>query len=87
MAQTLRIAFMADEAEQEIKTESIRVASDLVEMARFVTTRRKTPSGKRLKMVAYLDSILRGPITADYDAEEEKVSQERQAKTKQKKKA
>lgn len=50
-------------------TESVRLASDLVEMARVICFSRRVPKGRRLKIAEYLESLLREPITRDYQQE------------------
>ena len=48
--------------------ETVRVPADLVEMARHVCFNRRTAEGRRLRLTEYLSAILRGPVTADYQA-------------------
>jgi hypothetical protein len=54
--------------QQRPSSETVRLAADLVEMARVVCFNRRTSSGRRLKLTEYLDGLLRGQITKDFEA-------------------
>jgi hypothetical protein len=57
-----------EEEPQRPSSETVRLASDLVEMARVVCFGRRHPNGRRLHMTEYLDALLRSQITQDYEA-------------------
>jgi hypothetical protein len=71
---------MADEvrpADDQPSSETARIASDLMEMAREICFHTKTTGNKRLKLAQYLDNLLRPLITRDHAALQERLAQER----------
>lgn len=46
---------------------SVRIAGDLMEMMRIICFNTKDTRGARLKYAAYIDSIIRAQVTADYN--------------------
>jgi hypothetical protein len=48
-------------------SETVRLASDLVEMARVVCFNRRTPGGRRVRVSEYLEALLREQITRDFE--------------------
>jgi hypothetical protein len=54
---------MADEP----TSETVRIPSDLVEMARFMAFHSKEVSGKRQRLSQVVESVLRAPLSRAYD--------------------
>lgn len=48
---------------EQPSTVTVRMDADLVRMARVICAHTPGRGGKQLKLVDYLDSLLRGPIT------------------------
>lgn len=63
-------------ADDQPSTVTVRLDSDLVRKARFVCARRKGRGGSSLKLVDYLDSLVRSLIENDYNAEVDGTVQE-----------
>ncbi|MDE2104068.1 MAG: hypothetical protein KGL39_42920 [Patescibacteria group bacterium] len=58
-------------------SETVRVAHELMEMAREFCFNTRTSQGKRLKLTQYIDSLLRAAIIKDHKAMQKRLSQER----------
>ncbi len=57
-------------------TVTMRVARELAEMARVVCAHRRGPGGRPLRVVDYIDSLLRPLVTRDHEAELAKVAEQ-----------
>jgi hypothetical protein len=54
-------------------TETARIASELMDMARVVCAHTRDSRGRQLKLTDYLDKLLRGPITREHTAVLKKI--------------
>lgn len=70
---------MSDE-EKVPSTATVRIDSELVRMARIVCAHRDGRNGNRLKLVDYLDQLVRGLITKDYQDLLESIASEQDQK-------
>lgn len=73
-ASSLETIIMA--AEEPPPTVTARVATELMNMARIVCAHTKGAHGRPIKLTDYLDSILRGKITRDYEHIMQRIAQE-----------
>jgi hypothetical protein len=67
-------------SDEQPGTENTRIFVDLLDKARIICAHTRLPSGKRLKLTDYLDSLLRERITRDHDQVMKRLIQEQQRK-------
>lgn len=64
-------------AQQERQpTTTARVFEDIAEMVRVICTHTKEGSGKHLRALDYIDSILREKVTRDYAAVMKRIAKQ-----------
>lgn len=71
---TPRCSMASDKSEPG--TESVRLASDILHMARVISNFEASANGRRVKIQTVLDEILRGPLTERYRAVLAKLAEE-----------
>ena len=54
-------------AEDPVGTGTIRLDAELIRMARIICAHSPGRGARQMKLVDYLDTLLRGSITADYN--------------------
>ncbi len=78
MASSLAMSeFPMSEEHEHSPTETTRVFTDILDMARTLCANTRLPNGKRLKLTDYLDSILRERVSRDYDEMLKRMNQQR----------
>lgn len=70
---------MAEQPPDSPPTVTVRMDADLVQLARIVCALTPGRGNKQTKLVDYLDSIVRGRITADHAAVMARVAREQQS--------
>jgi hypothetical protein len=80
-SEALRSALWRVTRDDEPPTQTVRIAADLAAKARFICAHSTSPDGSRLTVSAYLASILRAPLTRDYNDAVARLLREHEAKT------
>lgn len=57
---------LMSEEQEQAGTSTVRIDAELVRMARIICAHSPGRAGKQLKLVDYLDSLVRGPIQKRY---------------------
>lgn len=71
-------------SEEQVGTVTVRIDAELVRMARIICAHTQSRPGKNLKLVDYLDTLVRQPITSEYRRIMEEIAGSQDASTEKK---